>query len=143
MRYFLTTLFIALLQGLSAQEEVNFIASYDSGGNMIERKIQVLPQFKLGKLDLSKDSSATVKEIEFNIYPNPANSELFIEGPLPNNIEVAKVNLLSVTGNLLLTDTYFGIKKMIYVGSLKNGIYLLQLIYSEKESKSYKIIISK
>ena len=127
------------LANLNAQEN-SIVFTYDEAGNMIERKIQVVMNGRIGKIDTKKDSIKP--PIDFKIFPNPTNTYLNIEGDLPSDIKEAKINLLGLNGVVLKTDVYMGVLKTMNVSDLKNGLYLLEIKYSEKERSTYKIIIS-
>jgi subtilisin family serine protease len=65
------------------------------------------------------------------IFPNPAKEDIFIKSELP----VEKVEIYSLTGNLLSSENNF--KEKISVSDLSRGVYLLK-VYTDKG-----IIISK
>ncbi|MBI1285978.1 MAG: PKD domain-containing protein [Flavobacteriales bacterium] len=78
---------------------------------------------------------ADAEAFNFAIYPNPANSELFVQ---PSSSITAKlyVDVISTTGQILKSTTVNGLDKTgrisIDVNGLSNGIYYLRLV-SENE----------
>lgn len=126
-------------------QENDLVLSYDASGNIIERKIQVVMVGRIGKFDelkIAKDSTLVDNFSEIKIYPNPANTYLNIEGRLPENVAEARLRLINSSGVILKTDFYVGQLKTINVSSLSNGLYILEMQYSKKEAKSFKVIIS-
>lgn len=111
--------------------------NYDAAGNLIERKVQVLPQARIGKFTTPVDST-----VEFKVYPNPSSQFVNIEGPLPEGRESAQVRLMAMNGQLIKTDSYFGHAKAIPVSELKPGLYLLEVRYSKEEASVYKIVVT-
>lgn len=69
------------------------------------------------------------------VYPNPAASELFIEGL--ENSEVSGYNITDMTGRSLMSGT--GNVNRIYIAGLQAGTYLLNLTQGSK-SESIKFV---
>lgn len=130
--------FIVICGSLRAQ---TIVFSYDAGGNMIERKLQVIPGGRLGNFGAPNDTTNS-EPINFKVFPNPTNTSITIAGELPPNIGEAKVYLLNVGGQVLKQDVYIGQSKSLNVQDLKSGIYFLELIYSQKKKSTYKIIVT-
>lgn len=124
-----------------AQEE-KLVFSYDSHGNLIERKLQVFPLFRLTNPDQSADSTVIPSPQPLSIYPNPANDKLVVEGLLPEEVKRAEVTLINPAGQVMLRDYYYGEAKTIPVSDLGNGIYILSFKYSQKENYAYKIVVA-
>ena len=59
------------------------------------------------------------------VYPNPVNNEIFIKSEL----QINKVEICSLTGNLLILENNFN--KQISVSTLSKGIYLLNVYTDE------------
>ena len=75
--------------------------------------------------------NGTIAGNTFNVYPNPTDGELTIEGVAPGGI----VRLYSVTGSLIASYTaHEGVLK-IDLSSLKQGLYLINY-----EGKTMKVI---
>src|SRR5687767_9941298 len=98
--------FLLIGGGLSAQEENTIVFSYDAAGNMIERKLQVVMAGRLENAQKRNDTSEIIPAQNFKIFPNPTNQYLNIEGDLPKDFTEAKINLLSINGQILKEDTY-------------------------------------
>ncbi len=131
-------------QNISGQNNTTLVFSYDQNGNVKERKIQIT-QIGGSKLirSLETDSTAENAAPKLNVYPNPASSELFIEGTLPAPLNSATLTFLNSNGQIIKTEVYQGTKKSIDVTGLANGIYLLEVTNDKKQLSSFKIIISK
>ncbi len=125
----------------NAQEE-KLVFTYDKSGNLIERKLQVFPMFRLSNPDHPSDSTVIPVVQSLHIYPNPANDKLIVEGPLPDEVKRAEVMLINSIGQVMLRDYYFGEPKMIPVSDVGNGIYILSFKYSQKENYAYKIVVA-
>ena len=83
-------------------------------------------------LNLSENSgSLSNKEFELQdkirVYPNPTKNKLFIQG-LPNP---SKISIYNVLGESVVSETN---SKEIDVKKLPLGIYILKIIYNEKET---------
>ena len=137
---FLTLIAFCFTNKTKAQTSVVF--TYDAAGNMIERKIQVIIPIPGARLSNPLDSTEVPPPLNFKIYPNPAQNYVTIEGRLPENCDEAKVQVINSTGQLLKTTTYTGDTKTVDVSDLKNGIYVLEIIYSKKQKSTYKIVVT-
>lgn len=129
---------MVLCSGFRAQ---TIVFSYDKGGNMIERKLQVMAGARVGNFNSPIDS-IQAETLSFKVFPNPTNTSITIEGQLPSDISEAKIHLLNVGGQVLKQDLYTGQSKSLNVQDLKSGIYFLELIYSQKKKSTYKIIVT-
>lgn len=140
--FFIAALSTMNFNNINAQSGT-LVFSHDQNGNLTERKIQVLQQGGSRLIrNLEKDSLLAVQN-DFKVYPNPASSELTVEGKLPGKSTSGKVIFLNSAGQEITSDVYNGGKKTFDVSHFANGIYVLQIVTSDKRSLSYKIIISK
>lgn len=124
-----------------AQEE-KLVFSYDGHGNLIERKLQVFPLFRLSNPDQVADSTVSPLPQPLSIYPNPGYDKIVVEGHLPDEVKRAEVTLINPVGQVMLRDYYYGEAKTIPVSDLANGIYILSFKYSQKENYAYKIVVA-
>ncbi|MDR1724950.1 MAG: T9SS type A sorting domain-containing protein [Bacteroidales bacterium] len=84
------------------------------------------------QIRLEKDNAlANIDTCNFNIYPNPANDNLFIDGT-----GFDKVIIKDVLGKEILTS----VKKEINIAYLARGIYNVQVISNSKIVKIKKIV---
>uniref|UniRef100_UPI003217D910 T9SS type A sorting domain-containing protein n=1 Tax=uncultured Draconibacterium sp. TaxID=1573823 RepID=UPI003217D910 len=92
------------------------------------------------------DSSFTEKseiETELEIYPNPCkNNKITVDF---NSNEISEIRLTNITGKQVLlrnfkTPTY---KTQILLNEIPNGIYIIQVISSDKLKVVKKLIISR
>jgi hypothetical protein len=74
---------------------------------------------------------------EFEIFPNPARSKLFISAN--NSIENFDLFLFNSSGSKIDNYTLFGNRNEINITGLERGIYFLEILY-EDEIQSFKII---
>jgi len=70
---------------------------------------------------------------QMNIFPNPAENEIFIQSDLP----IMKVEIYSLTGTLMMVENNFNEK--ISVSALLQGIYLLR-VYTDEGLTTIKIV---
>ena len=78
-------------------------------------------------------------DMEFNIYPNPANEKLFIESNTQSqNLDLAIYNM---TGQLVMKELFHNTNTInLDVSGLTKGIYILKL-NTDKDSYNTRIII--
>lgn len=123
-----------------AFSKAQVIFTYDNGGNLTERKIQIINPNRLSSGDskeIKKDSA-----LSFKIYPNPTNDFINIEGKLSEDATQSEVFILNSNGMLVRKETYDGTFKSIKVSDLASGIYFVEIKYEKKKSANYKIIIT-
>lgn len=137
IRNYLTILSV-LISLISLKGQVVF--TYDAGGNMIERKIQIINPN--ARINPSYGNEIKDSTISFKIYPNPTNDFINIEGRLSENETQSKVFLRNNNGMLVREETYDGTFKSIKVSDLAAGIYFVEIKYEKKKSANYKIIIT-
>ncbi len=140
-RILLTMCCFGLTVKLQAQEE-KLVFRYDEHGNIIERKLQVFPLFRLSNQSQPADSTIKHSPQHVTIFPNPTDDKITVEGSLPEDIKRAEITLINSVGQVLLKDYYFGMPKSIPVSDLGNGIYILSFKYSQKEQYAYKIVVA-
>ena len=73
-----------------------------------------------------------------NVYPNPANTILFVNTPDDTTINI---KLYDVMGHLVLDKAVTSNEK-IDIQNLSNGIYIYKLYHNEQELKVGKLIIT-
>ncbi|HPQ08850.1 MAG TPA: T9SS type A sorting domain-containing protein [Bacteroidia bacterium] len=73
---------------------------------------------------------------KINIFPNPANSEIYISND--NLFESLKYNIYDLTGKIILNGTVEN--NTLHVNDLSNGVYLLKLS-SNSQSEFFKVTI--
>ena len=73
---------------------------------------------------------------KFNIYPNPVDSELFIETSNSSNI----ISIYSLEGVLIKQVVAFSNITKIDVNNLFSGIYIVE-VFNDKGKKYQKIIV--
>lgn len=134
------TLIVLLFLGLMSRAQSTIVFTYDAAGNMIERKVQITINARLGNFE--KDSSEVPPPLSFNIYPNPAQTYVNIEGSLPENLKEATWQIQNTAGQLLKSGIYNGILTQINVQDLKSGVYPLVIMYNKKQKSTYKIIVT-
>jgi hypothetical protein len=77
------------------------------------------------------------KDNKFNIYPNPANNEIFIEFEKINKNTFARI--ISIEGKTIVTTPIIEDKTKINVETLSKGVYILEL-NNETDKNFVKII---
>lgn len=142
---FIVTIFFLFISNIG-KAQTTLAYTYDAAGNMIQRQIQIIPpipnQRPSNPFESTEQKKDSISDIQFKIYPNPAQTFVTIEGKLPENCSEAKVQLLNSTGQILKINTYNSETKTMDVSDLKNGIYLLEIICNKKQKSTYKIIVT-
>ncbi len=74
------------------------------------------------------DLSVTEKTmLDFNVYPNPFNSSLIVDGLKSNS---GQINVIGLDGKVFLTKNISNSKEEIQLDYLNEGLYLIQIINS-------------
>jgi len=137
-RVFFVCLFVTYLNTLQSQNTIVF--TYNAGGGLTERKLQVQQQG--ARLNWGSNVVDSTMVDNLKVYPNPASTHLTIEGPMPVDSKTGRISFLNAGGQIVKSDTYLGELKTITVNDLANGIYFMEIEFSRKDRKSYKIIIT-
>ena len=74
---------------------------------------------------------------EFEIYPNPTKSKVFIRAN--KSIENFELFLFNSSGTQIYSNTFFGDKNEINIKNLERGVYFLKIINSGK-IKTFKLL---
>lgn len=77
------------------------------------------------------DVSVPEKNVELKLYPNPAENEINVV----INEHIETIQVLSLDGSVIMTDN----KSIINIGSLANGVYLVQ-VYTSQGVYTTKVI---
>ena len=75
-----------------------------------------------------QDMTTSLTDLEssrFKVYPNPARDLLFIETPSSSNF---KLQIVDLTGRVLITTTANDLISEIDISSLKQGVHFVYLI---------------
>jgi hypothetical protein len=83
-------------------------------------------------------------ETSFNIYPNPASTELFVDLDLVNTAKTVNIEITDVTGRVLASETRTNVKSetvTIPVSRIPSGVYLTK-ISTPEGSATKKVIIA-
>ena len=76
------------------------------------------------------------KKQEFAIYPNPANSKVYVTGGQLKAIEIT-----DIIGKVLIKQTVIdGEKEVIDVSRLNAGIYILQILKTDGTTIKQKLV---
>lgn len=70
-------------------------------------------------------------QISFQIYPNPAQDWLFVQG---ENTESAQLNIINLLGEIISTHTLLSGENKIEIQSLSAGLYRIEMIQGNKRS---------
>ncbi len=78
---------------------------------------------------------------QITIYPNPANSYIFLEYPDRQYEKNIKINICDILGNCIINDKLQADKSIhkINISNLKKGLYIIRIKYSNK-NKYYKFM---
>ena len=112
--FFIAALSTMNFNNINAQSGT-LVFSHDQNGNLTERKIQVLQQGGSRLIrNLEKDSLLAVQN-DFKVYPNPASSELTVEGELPGKSKRGRVIFLNTAGQEITSEVYNDNERMIFL----------------------------
>ncbi|KRB54700.1 T9SS type A sorting domain-containing protein [Flavobacterium sp. Root186] len=149
MKKFFTLLLFLMLLFAKAQDKLVF--TYDPlTGNQIKRALC------FGCTGTAK-SSQDIKEIEslteedlqkfspddaISYYPNPVREELYLKWEVIDQNIISSIQIYNITGQVLKTYTGNDNKGNINISfqDYSNGVYLVQLNYSQGDQKTIKII---
>lgn len=132
MKLILPILITFLCINIVAQNAIKF--DYDAGGNLTQRYIQV---FNFRIAPPVNDSLLT-----FNVFPNPSNTHINLEGGLDKDTKVAHVKLYNINGQTMLTDNYYGELRTYKFNGYPAGVYFLEVHYSRERKNTYRILIT-
>jgi len=102
----------------------------------------ILPAFAQSSWDLSTSEKEKI-EAELKIYPNPCkNSKVTVDF---NSNEITEVTLTNITGKQVLRKKYEfpTYKTELLLNDIPDGLYLIQVINSDKKKVVKKLIVSK
>jgi proteasome assembly chaperone (PAC2) family protein len=93
-------------------------------------------------LRMSNPNKPQDSSLVFNVYPNPTQDYITIEGDLENGANQASVFIYDLKGAIVQKDIYYGTKKTYSLTGYTTGIYFLEIKYSTKQSSNYRILIT-
>lgn len=96
--------------------------------NDISQSLEVWRFLKRYKLSLSGINSSTMFSKNINIYPNPANQIIKIQGIKNNELNKTIINIYNTQGLLVLNQNIIYESQEIDIRNLSKGIYLINII---------------
>ena len=139
--------YISLLPGFYCENGAVFKAYITDCNTAINTTYRMASLNNSTLLFNSKPNNSTKKNINsettssVNLYPIPASNELYVSS---SNFPVNEISIIDMTGNKVITittpDNSLLNKYLINTGSLKSGIYFIQL-KNNSSMKTEKIII--
>lgn len=83
-----------------------------------------------------------IQDVEFNVFPNPAQTSIFLD--IPSSMQNGVVRICDMNGRVVMNNLVSNLsdKNEIPVGSLSNGIYVITLS-NATQILSKKLIINK
>lgn len=122
------TMTLNLPTGFDPNDYVNIVATAtDANGNTSE-------------FGISTETTLSIAQLEnhsFKVYPNPVSDQLFIQLSTSGSYNLEVINVL---GQLVLTKKDHASSTTLDVSNLKNGIYFLNIHYSNESSQTIKFI---
>lgn len=88
---------------------------------------------------ISDVNVAEIQSIGLNVYPNPAQTELYIELKQQEN-KALTYAIYSITGKLLKNESISNLVTSVNVDAFVPGTYVLQVSDKRKNIETYKII---
>lgn len=132
---------IALLLSYSfiASQTTNVEFNYDADGNMILRKIIVVPSNIKGNPNQDDVISEEVGQQKIIIYPNPTNGIIKLDISEIDDLLNNYCRIYSLNGTLLLNKKISGSLTEIDLSSYEAGSYLMDIYLGDKISR-WKVI---
>jgi len=137
---------LLLNSGYAQFNEILF--DYDTAGNQIKR--YAINMARATNSDSIKNIEDLVEEDllksdiyeDVKYYPNPVKEELFVKWVMSENKFVERVDLYSLTGQLLTSRNKLAKENTISIQftGYPEGMYNLVLLYSDGEQKTLKVI---
>jgi hypothetical protein len=95
--------------------------------------------FQQNKLTVTAIDKLQIPGIEFNVYPNPTNSYLFIEVKTEKQRDL-NLKLYDLNGKLILQEKFAGSHQTVSMQNYKPANYILRITEDNKEIMTYKIV---
>lgn len=145
-KYF--TLLLLFCGILSHAQQISF--TYDGAGNQKTRSLcltgctakKTNVETKEVEALVSEDLQKFFPEDVISYYPNPVKEELYLRWETINDNSVASIKVYDLSGRVI--DSYTNLdntnNQNIFFQRFPKGIYILVLVYNDKEEKSIKII---
>lgn len=114
--------------------------TYDAAGNQTQRLLCINCNNK--QTATYKEEVAPITEDNLSYYPNPVKQELNLSWQLVDNTTIVAINVYNLNGQLLKTyaDTKTNTAQIIPFQDYPTGVYVVELLYSNKQQKTIKII---
>lgn len=122
-----------------ASQTTNVEFNYDADGNMILRKIIVVPSNIKGNPNQDDVISEEFGQQKIKIYPNPTNGILKLDISEIDDLINNYCRIYSLNGTLLLNKKISGRLTEIDLSSYETGSYLMDIHLGDKISR-WKII---
>jgi hypothetical protein len=117
------TIYIRLFVETTSQEydlEISWDEAWpQNDGTFNPTGLSAISAFKLGATQISEQGA-----FEVLIYPNPANSVLYIDF---NTTSEISVSLNDVNGREVLRQTLSGLRNQLDISALRSGVYFMKL----------------
>lgn len=148
MKNYLIIIFLSLPFISTAQNKLNFTYNTYTGNQIIREFCLTCSSAKPAK-EIKEIEGLTKEDLEkfspedvISYYPNPVKEELYLKWELIDKNTVSSVQVFSITGQVLKNYTGFDKANSVNIQFQEygNGIYLVQLNYSNGEPKTIKII---
>ncbi|MEA4967235.1 MAG: T9SS type A sorting domain-containing protein [Bacteroidaceae bacterium] len=122
-----------------ASQTTNVEFNYDADGNMILRKIIVVPSNIKGNPNQDDVISEEIGQQKIKIYPNPTNGIIKLDISEIDDLLNNYCLIYSLNGTLLLKKKISGSLTEIDLSSYETGSYLMDICLGDKTSR-WKVI---
>ncbi|MCF8369702.1 MAG: leucine-rich repeat domain-containing protein [Bacteroidales bacterium] len=120
-------------------------ASFDDQGTYVLKVTNTLvPDLELVSYNAEVSIVTGMQNIAIEglkIYPNPVTGNV-VTLKIENNQKMSEVRMLSISGQILITDKILSSEMTLDVSMLQEGLYLLQVIYANGITQIEKIIVN-
>lgn len=98
----------------------------------------------IDSIDVIFTSTVGVKEnlpLQYSIYPNPANTAIYVKLDCGITNDVYNIKLFNIMGELVRTETITDGNNIVNVSTLTDGIYFYSIIKNNQIVETKKLII--
>jgi hypothetical protein len=93
-------------------------------------------------ISINVDSCLSITELDnfsWNVYPNPANSELNIS--LPSSFEISAIQVTNMFGQIILTEMTG--KSTLLISELPEGIYVVEVTLNDASKHNKTVVVKR
>jgi len=121
----------------SAKTEVNWTVGETVTDSYVGSKASVTSGVNQPLLIVTTMVASSVNKVEITVYPNPTSSIVTID---VKGCEVIKLQIHSLSGQLIMSEEKYKTGSKINFGNYSNGVYILDITDNTGNINKYKIV---